>query len=466
MNDFLLQNVPTRRIIRSLGLPIGLPENLKRADGPYVERCLAGRKVAVGGALDSHLSNALAGSLSRAGATLFVSGGGSHSAYQEAAEAYAERLSVWQDEDLDAAIFDASSLQTPSDLEELHRFFQPRIQKLSRSGRALVVAPPSSEAKQAATAATRRALLGFCKSLAKELGRRGSTVQLISVEAAASDRLEPCLRWLLSPRSAFVTGQELRLSDGVLAPNQSPMTRPFEGKTAVVTGAARGIGKATACLLAQEGARVLCLDRKEDDTAVSQLARSIQGEALLCDVRQADAAEQIAQAAKGRVDILIHNAGVTRDKTLGRMKPEQWQQAVDINLGAVVQITEALEAGGHLADEARIVCLSSVAGIAGNVGQCNYAASKAGIIGMVEHLSTRLAPRGITVNAIAPGFIETRLTAAIPVMIREAGRRLAALSQGGQPGDVAEAIAFLSTPGASGISGQVLRVCGGALIGA
>jgi 3-oxoacyl-[acyl-carrier protein] reductase len=163
--------------------------------------------------------------------------------------------------------------------------------------------------------------------------------------------------------------------------------------------------------------------------------------------------------------VVVHNAGVTRDKTLARMKPELWDQAVDINLGAVVRITQVL-LEGTLRDEGRIVCLSSVAGIAGNMGQTNYAASKRGIIGYIENLAPAVAKRGITVNAIAPGFIETRLTAAMPVAIREVARRLSALGQGGQPRDVAEAITFLSTPGADGITGRVLRVCGGAFVGA
>jgi 3-oxoacyl-[acyl-carrier protein] reductase len=148
------------------------------------------------------------------------------------------------------------------------------------------------------------------------------------------------------------------------------------------------------------------------------------------------------------------------------MPRETWDQALDINLGAVVTITEALLANGSLRDQGRIVCLSSVAGIAGNMGQTNYAASKAGIIGLVDHLAPRLAERGITVNAIAPGFIETRLTKAIPTVIREVGRRLSALAQGGLPQDVGEAITFLSSPGACGVTGNVLRVCGGAFIGA
>ena len=132
---------------------------------------------------------------------------------------------------------------------------------------------------------------------------------------------------------------------------------------------------------------------------------------------------------------------------------------------AIVRITDALMSG-PMRDGGRIVLLSSVAGIAGNMGQTNYAASKSGVIGYMQQLSKAAAGRGITVNAIAPGFIETRLTDAIPVMIREVARRLSNLSQGGQPRDVGDAITFLSTPGSLGVTGQVLRVCGGALVGA
>src|SRR5690606_38433548 len=131
-----------------------------------------------------------------------------------------------------------------------------------------------------------------------------------------------------------------------------------------------------------------------------------------------------------------HNAGITRDKTLAKMSEDKWKQAIDVNLDAVVRIDDALIGAGVIRDHGRIICLSSVAGIAGNMGQTNYAASKAGIVGYVHKRALELSPRGIAVNAIAPGFIETRLTRAIPVMIREAGRRLSNLGPGGQPGDL------------------------------
>jgi 3-oxoacyl-[acyl-carrier protein] reductase len=245
-------------------------------------------------------------------------------------------------------------------------------------------------------------------------------------------------------------------------------TRSLEGKVALVTGAARGIGAATAERLALEGARVVCLDRPDDAGPLSQVARAIGGTVLAFDVSDRAAPQAIAEALQrelGGVDLVVHNAGITRDKTLARMSEELWDRTIDINLGAVERITSAL-AQGALRDGGRVVCLSSIAGIAGNMGQTNYAASKAGVIGLVRRLAVELEGRGITVNAIAPGFIETRLTAAIPVVIREFGRRLSALGQGGQPEDVASAITFLCTPGAAGLTGNVLRVCGGALIGA
>jgi 3-oxoacyl-[acyl-carrier protein] reductase len=148
------------------------------------------------------------------------------------------------------------------------------------------------------------------------------------------------------------------------------------------------------------------------------------------------------------------------------MTPEQWTGVIDVNLLAMARVDGALDAAGLLRDGGRVVALSSVSGIAGNLGQTNYAASKAGVIGYVRARAAALAARGITVNAVAPGFIETRLTAAMPALVREAGRRLSALGQGGLPADVAEVITFLATPGAAGVTGAVLRVCGGALVGA
>ena len=162
----------------------------------------------------------------------------------------------------------------------------------------------------------------------------------------------------------------------------------------------------------------------------------------------------------------MHNAGITRDKTLANMTPEYWDSVMAVNLKAPAVLTQALIDGGALGDNGRIVVMASISGIAGNRGQSNYAASKAGLIGLAQAWAPLLAERGISINAVAPGFIETRMTAAIPFTLREAGRRMSSLGQGGLPQDVAEAVAWLAQPGSGAVSGQVLRVCGQAVMGA
>ncbi len=162
--------------------------------------------------------------------------------------------------------------------------------------------------------------------------------------------------------------------------------------------------------------------------------------------------------------MLVHNAGITRDRTIARMTAQQWESVLAVNLVSQEQLntalTDLLPAGG------RIVSVASVSGIAGNRGQTNYAASKAGVIGLVRALAPELTKRGVTVNAVAPVFIETRMTAAMPVMIRAAGRRMNSVAQGGRPVDVAETVAWLANPASGGVNGNVVRVCGQSMIGA
>jgi 3-oxoacyl-[acyl-carrier protein] reductase len=472
MADFLLQlgaNPQARRLIKTLGLPIPIPPRLKRASGPWEERPLAGWKVAVGAAPGGALAAVIAKTLTVAGANPHLVSGDA-APFKDLGEAYGRpAVPLAEGTALEALVFDATGITDVAGLRALYDFFHPLVGQLQGSGRAVVLGRPADAAATPAAAAAQMALDGFVRSLAKELGKKGSTAQLLTVAAGAEGRVEPVLRFVLSPRAAFLTGQPIPVTANAKASAEPPLVRPLEGKVALVTGAARGIGEATARLLAGEGAHVVCLDRPADDGPLSQVARTLGGSVLLADVTDPEAPQKIAAHLKdkhGGVDIVIHNAGVTRDKTLARMKEELWGQAIDINLAAVVRIDQALLAGGVLRDGGRIVCLSSVAGIAGNVGQTNYAASKAGIIGYVRKQAQALASRGITVNAVAPGFIETRLTMAIPIMIREVGRRLSALGQGGLPRDVAEVLTFLSTPGASGLNGAIVRVCGGALIGA
>jgi 3-oxoacyl-[acyl-carrier protein] reductase len=166
------------------------------------------------------------------------------------------------------------------------------------------------------------------------------------------------------------------------------------------------------------------------------------------------------------LDILVHNAGITRDKTLANMTPEYWDAVLAVNLNAPQVLTKALLDSGTLHDNGRVVLLASISGIAGNRGQTNYAASKAGLIGLAQAWAPLLQERGISINAVAPGFIETQMTAHIPFALREAGRRMSSLGQGGLPQDVAEAVAWLGQPGSGAVSGQALRVCGQSLLGA
>jgi len=236
----------------------------------------------------------------------------------------------------------------------------------------------------------------------------------------------------------------------------------------MVTGAARGIGEAIAQTLARDGARVVCVDVPQAQDALRAVAQRLQGTALALDITDPSAAATLVEAARadGGWDGVVHNAGITRDKTIARMAPHLWNTLVQVNLIAPETLTQALLDAGALRPKARVVCVSSISGIAGNPGQTNYAFSKAGVIGLVQGLAPRLAGQGMAINAVAPGFIETQMTAAIPLAIREAGRRMNSMGQGGQPVDVAEAIAWLLSPASQGVNAQVLRVCGQSLIGA
>jgi 3-oxoacyl-[acyl-carrier protein] reductase len=202
---------------------------------------------------------------------------------------------------------------------------------------------------------------------------------------------------------------------------------------------------------------------------LEEVTGRIGGSSLLADITDDGAPAQIASHLldhHGGVDVIVHNAGVTRDKTLARMTREQWSTLIDINLRAPQRIDRELFTREAVKPGGRIVGVSSISGIAGNAGQTNYSTSKAGIIGMVQAWASRTGGDGVTINAVAPGFIETRMTEAMPIATREAGRRMNSLAQGGLPVDVAETIAWFASPGSGGVNGNVVRVCGQSLIGA
>jgi len=240
--------------------------------------------------------------------------------------------------------------------------------------------------------------------------------------------------------------------------------------TGIVTGAARGIGARIAEVFARDGARVIAIDTDQASEALSATADRVGGEALALDVTAEDAVERITAHLRehhgGRADILVNNAGITRDKLLANMDAERWDAVVAVNLLAPLRLTEGLVGNGCITGSGRVIGLSSMAGIAGNRGQTNYAATKAGMIGLTEALAPALAERGVTINAVAPGFIETAMTAAIPLATREVGRRLNSLYQAGLPVDVAEAVAYFASPASGAVTGNVIRVCGQAMLGA
>ncbi len=368
------------------------------------------------------------------------------------------------DSPVEALVFDASGISDSTELVELQRFFHSNVKRIERSGRVIVLGtPPAGLPARAATA--QRALEGFTRSLGKEIGR-GIAVQLVYVAAGAEDQLDSTLRFLLSPRSAYVSGQVIQIDKGVAKTPRLEWEKPLDGCRALVTGASRGIGEAIAETLHRDGAELVLLDVPALADDLAGVATRLEAETIELDITDADAPATIAERLSGGVDIVVHNAGVTRDRTIAKMPEDRWASLMEINLSSEERIDDELLHRDLLRRNGRIVCVSSMSGIAGNSGQTNYATSKAGVIGMVEALAPELAKRGATINAVAPGFIETQMTDAMPIAIREAGRRMNSMSQGGLPVDVAETIAWFASPASTGVNGNVVRVCGQSLLGA
>ncbi len=242
----------------------------------------------------------------------------------------------------------------------------------------------------------------------------------------------------------------------------------FDGQVAVVTGGARGIGAEIARRFAAGGATVVCadvLDTSEIVAEISGAGGKVEGREL--DVTDAAAAADTVAAihdTHGGLDILVNNAGITRDQLLVRMKPEDWDLVLGINLDGVFNITQPAAKLMMRAKRGRIVNVASVVGLMGNAGQTNYAASKAGLIGFTKSLARELGPRNVTVNAVAPGYIQTPMTDKLTDEQRQALIKSVAIPRLGTPADVADAVAFLAGPGASYITGVVLNISGGLYI--
>src|SRR6202022_3834353 len=376
----------------------------------------------------------------------------------------------WADS-LGGLVFDATGIPTPAGLKALHDFFTPLLRNVGPSGRVVVVGTTPDHAGNADGGIAQRALEGFPRSLGKEL-RRGATVALVYLSPDAKPAVtgaESTLRFILSAKSAYVDGQVFYVGAADSTP-PADWDRPLEGKVGIVTGAARGIGATIAEVFARDGAHVVAVDVEAAAEALAETATRVGGTALTLDVTADDAVDRITEHLRehynGRADILVNNAGITRDKLLVNMDDARWDSVLAVNLLAPQRLTEGLVGNGSIGDGGRVIGLSSMAGIAGNRGQTNYATTKAGMIGLTQALAPELAAKGITINAVAPGFIETQMTAAIPLATREVGRRLNSLYQGGQPVDVAETIAYFASPASNAVTGNVIRVCGQAMLGA
>lgn len=451
MSDLLTRlnrNPATSALVKALGLPN--PAVLAREAGPYKERALDARQALLLRTDSGYAADALAQALDNAGATLL------------------DRLPDGAAR-VDVVVMDATGCLAPGDFGMLYDAFHPVMRRIAGNGRVLVTAANPASASSAAEAAVARGVEGFVRSLAKELGPKGIVANLAYVERDSIDRLDGPVRFFCGVQSTYVTGQVFHVRPAVAAPQAAPAAKALAGKVALVTGAAKGIGMATAERLAQEGAQVVALDMPGAADDLHNVCLRIGAVPLMMDISAADAPARLCAFLTerfGGVDIVVHNAGITRDRTLANMKRPLWDMVINVNLASVMAIDEQLLVRGVMRDGGRILCLSSVSGVAGNFGQTNYAASKAALIGYVAAQAPRLAARGICINAIAPGFIETAMTDAMPFMTREVGRRLNSLKQGGQPRDVAELITFLATPCAYGISGDTIRVCGQGFIGA
>ena len=467
MSDRYLKFVNTpfgKTAAQSLGLPAPVPlKRWKRADQPFIEG-----DVLIGAANSSKAISTIGKVLGASAAKLFHASAMDtlNDSAKSGNKAEALPLNADIDRKFSALVFDATGMKDTTDLKAVYDFFHPTIRKLAGNGRVLVIGQDPGTCRQPAKAAAHQALEGFVRSVGKEVGKKGATANLLWMAPGAEQQLESSIRFFLSPRSAYVSGQVTRISKGATAHATNPVA-PLAGKVALVTGASRGIGASIAETLSRDGATVIGLDIPPAMEDLQKVMTPIKGKAMACDITDEKAPKQIADFVKEHfegIDLVIHNAGITRDKTLGNMPEHFWDMTIAVNLTAEELIDEELMHQELLRENGRIVCISSISGIAGNFGQTNYSTAKCGVIGYVEAMAKQVK-NGVTINAIAPGFFETQMTAAMPITIREAGRRMNSLSQGGLPVDVAEAIAWYCNPASNGVNGNVVRVCGQSLIG-
>jgi 3-oxoacyl-[acyl-carrier protein] reductase len=441
MNDYL-QNATLRTLLKTLNIPVPIPPILKRNLNAYSAEELISKNIAIAGKDNDFLHHLQ---------TAFHHKIGAATVY---------------DEKMDGLVVNCVGMETIEDLEDLYTTVKNTVAKINANGRVVLVSRMDDTSALSST--VQKSIEGFARALAKEIGgKKGVTVNLLKVTNMNVMPFEivNAATFFLSDKSSFITGQVIELNNAYGTDFSLPV-KLLQDKIAIVTGGARGIGAAAARVLHREGAKVIIVDvpfAKED---AEKLAQELNGDVILEDITDAKATEDIQKFIldnyKG-LDILINNAGITRDKTIAKMSIEQWRGVLNVNLKATINLTETFIKNGFNKN-AKVVGLSSISGIAGNVGQTNYSLSKAGMMGFMKTIAER--NENIYANAVAPGFIETKMTENLPFFVKEGGRRLSTLKQGGLPEDVAELIGFLASPLSDGINGQCLRVCGGSMIGA
>ena len=360
-------------------------------------------------------------------------------------------------------VVDGRNVSNATALKLIFNQLQEGVKSIKANGKVLIYSVQPELLEDVHHSTYQRALEGISRSLAKELGGRGTTVNLVKLQPNVDlNNYETVEEFFTSGRSAFITGQ------AVVANDATKSGRELSEKICVVTGGAGGIGSATVKRLASEGATVVIADMPQmEERAKSMLSDKVSF--LGADLTDEAARKNLLETIKekhGRIDVLVNNAGITRDKTLKNMPEHYWDSLIAINLTAVINLTEDALAMGLIPEGGRIISTSSISGIAGNFGQTNYTATKAALIGYSASKSKELKAKGITINAIAPGYIETDMVKTMPLTTRIFAERLTSLAQAGKPEDIAEAMAFLAHPGAESINGQVLRVCGGSFLGA
>ncbi|MFT6759201.1 MAG: 3-oxoacyl-[acyl-carrier protein] reductase [Psychroserpens sp.] len=362
-----------------------------------------------------------------------------------------------------AIVVDGRNVNNAAALRTVFNELQAGVKNITTNEKVLIYSVQPELLEDVHHSTYQRALEGISRSLAKELGGRGTTVNLVKLPPNVDlKNYKTVQEFFTSGRSAFISGQALNLNEATKS------GRELSEKICVVTGGAGGIGSATVKRLAAEGATVIIADIPQMEERASSLIGgkvSFMGADLTDDNARKSLLESIKKK-HGRIDVLVNNAGITRDKTLKNMPEHYWDNLIAINLTAVINLTEDALAMGLIPEGGRIISTSSISGIAGNFGQTNYTATKAALIGYSASKSKELKLKGITINAIAPGYIKTDMVKTMPLMTRIFAERLTSLAQAGKPEDIAEAMAFLAHPGAESVNGQVLRVCGGSFLGA